>query len=354
VTSEEIRRVCTLWGYGPATVCEPLGATGFSGAALHAMQFAGIAGRHVLKAFAADAPRERCEWVHHLMRHARAAGATEVPEMLASADGRTVVTAADGRHWELVRFVGGRPCESPSPAAADAALESVARLHRALASLPGTAPLRGPSPGAVRRIEQVRSLLRRPWSMRLPDGGSSAIDGGMLGSFQAAERMLLSAEGAKALRAVAEREPAVVPCQAVVRDLWSDHVLFEPAGSTRVAGIVDFHAAGVDTPATDIARLLGSWRSTGSASLVERWREPLASYERMRPLTAEERWLIDWLHASAVVCGLDNWFRWLVEENRQFPDGNRVAARVSRLLDDLPAAVAWLAAGGSIGLASPV
>ena len=132
-------------------------------------------------------------------------------------------------------------------------------------------------------------------------------------------------------------------CQAVVRDLWSDHVLFEPAAPGTVAGIIDFHAAGSDTPATDLARLLGSWRGLGTDSLVERWREPLARYEQLRPLSTEERSLIDWLHASAVICGLDNWFRWLVEESRQFSDANRVAERVDWLLGDLPAAVAWLA-----------
>ena len=347
MTPDEIRRVCFLWGHGPATVCEPLGVSGFSGVPLFAVQFEKIPGRHVLKAFAADSPRERCAWVHGLMRHARAAGVCEMPEILADSSGQTVVTGPDGTHYELVQFVPGEPCESPSLLQAAAGLEAVARLHRALASLPRSTPAHGPSRGAGRRIEQIRGLLQRPWARRLADSGSAAVGDRLVGSFQAAERILLSADGRRALGAVAEREPALVLCQAVVRDLWSDHVLFAPAVPERVAGIVDFHAAGIDTPATDLARLLGSWRRSGSDSLVERWQVALASYEQVRPLTADERWLIDWLHASAVVCGLDNWFRWLVEERRHFPGANRVAGRITRLLDDLPGAISWLGDAGA-------
>ena len=354
MTPDQIRSACMLWGYGPATVCEPLGASGFSGVPLFAVQFADIPGRRVLKAFSADSPRERCEWVHALMRHARAAGVTEVPEILPAASGDTVVTAADGSRYELIRFVAGSPCESPSSTGAAAAIEVVGRLHHALASLPGTPPARAPSPGAVRRIEQARELLRRPWAERLNERGGPKLSEQLLTVFEAAARTLASPIGTRAVQAVAGAEPAVVPCQAVVRDLWSDHVLFEPEEPARVAGIVDFHAAGIDTPLTDLARLLGSWRRTGSDSLVERWQAPLASYERVRPLTADERWLIDWLHASAVICGLDNWFRWLVEESRQFSGANRVAGRVMRLLDDLPAAASWLAAAGARGTGSRV
>jgi Ser/Thr protein kinase RdoA (MazF antagonist) len=109
-----------------------------------------------------------------------------------------------------------------------------------------------------------------------------------------------------------------------------------------VAGIVDYHAAGVDTPATDLARLLGSWRGEAVGGLVAGWPAALAAYEAVRPLTVAERSLVPWLHATGVVFGLDNWFRWTIEEGRQFAGVHAVLDRIERLSARLPAALEWL------------
>jgi Ser/Thr protein kinase RdoA (MazF antagonist) len=167
--------------------------------------------------------------------------------------------------------------------------------------------------------------------------------------------MLEAARGRRCLMAVATARIGAVRRQAVVRDLWSDHVLFADREPARVAGIVDFHAAGIDTPLTDIARLLGSWPRPGgeakaaAGGLTGGWCEPLAAYGEARgqPLTTAEAWLCDWLHAAGVICGLDNWFRWTLEENRRFPDGHRAIERMQRLLADLPTAIDWVASAGN-------
>ena len=136
--------------------------------------------------------------------------------------------------------------------------------------------------------------------------------------------------------------------QPVIRDIWSDHVLFDAEPRSRVAGIVDFHAAAIDTPATDLARLLGSWRSPGGAAglpLPDRWPEPLAAYDRIRPLEDRDRQRIGFLHAAAVLCGLDNWFRWIVEEGRDFAGWEAALGRIDQHLGELPDALEWLARG---------
>jgi len=46
------------------------------------------------------------------------------------------------------------------------------------------------------------------------------------------------------------------------------------------------------------------------------------------------------------VFGLDNWFRWTLEEQREFPDTQSVLARIDRLLEELERALA-LARQGS-------
>jgi Ser/Thr protein kinase RdoA (MazF antagonist) len=140
--------------------------------------------------------------------------------------------------------------------------------------------------------------------------------------------------------------------QPVLRDVWCDHVLFADARSDDVTAIIDLHAAGIDTPATDLARLMGSWQSPSGCTLLslpERWTEAIASYDRIRPLSRMEAGMVAFLHGTGVVCGLDNWFRWMLEEHRVFPDAQRVLDRIDRLLTELPGAIAtaWTAAGNA-------
>jgi hypothetical protein len=61
----------------------------------------------------------------------------------------------------------------------------------------------------------------------------------------------------------------------------------------------------------------------------------------------EEAELVPFLHGTGVLCGLDNWFRWTLEERRAFSDVQRVLDRIDSLLISLPDAIAtaWSAAG---------
>jgi len=367
VTRDDARQLdelCAAWGRGGLRSRMPPPAAGFSGGSLHVVSLAETAGRFVLKPFAAGTARQRAEWVHQLMHHARNAGLTEVPRLLMTVAGESVVERADGRLWELVEFVEGRPCASPTPARAAAALGVVARLHGAFASWPGAVPDHGPSPGVVRRMEQACDLLGRPWATRLDavgvragasEAGASEFVREVHAACRDVDRILAGPPGRRGLVAVAEAGIGAVGRQAVLRDIWSDHVLFARGDSPRVAGIIDFHAAGIDTPVTDLARLLGSWdtavwdmQATPApgpfSGLADRWTEPLAAYEQARgqSLSAADRWLCGWLHASAVICSLDNWFRWTLEENRHFSEASRALARIRGLRASLPHALEWL------------
>ena len=147
-------------------------------------------------------------------------------------------------------------------------------------------------------------------------------------------------EGPAAIERI-ERHAATEPaCQAVLRDVWSDHVLFEHG---RVSGFIDFHAAGIDTVATDIARLVGSWGLAAGVSPA--WEDGFHAYERVRPLDDEERRLVGFLHHAGVIVAIDNWFRWIVEERRTFPDEVAVANRLGRLVAALPGSIVGVLAG---------
>ncbi len=325
----------------------PVGGTGFSGGWVGRVRPRGADAWWVLKAFAPHTSRARAEWVHAFVGHLVGRGVTEVPAPRAALTGGTLVTDAVGVHWELVPFIAGVATEEPDHEQAAAALAALARVHVAAASLPGHAPQPGPSPGVIRRRQQATALVARPWSARpYPASGVGPFEAAVRDRCRQASGLLDTPSGRRAVAAVAGWPAEPLPLQTVLRDVWSDHVIFAAGAPAGVAGIVDVHAAGCDTPATDIARLAGSWRHLGGRTPTDILRGcpgPLAAYEAIRPLSNAERAVVPFLHAAGVICGLDNWFGWTLEEGRRFPDAAAVLARIDGLLDRLPAAVEWLA-----------
>lgn len=347
----DARTMVTAWLGDMPCELAPLPGPGFSGAAVWRVQTP--IGRYVLKGFPAGTPPERAEWVHRLMLHLRAAGCGEVPALARTTAGPTLAPDRDRRMWELVAFVPGGPTFTPTPAQATAAMEALARVHLAAASLPG--PAVHIEPGLTRRIDRVCRLIGDPWRARrdrlVPLVATDQLTSGMRVRFDRAIAGFAAADGARMLAAFACWRPPALPVQPVFRDVWADHVFFD---RDRVTGFIDLHAAGYDTPATDIARLLGSWTSpwTGTGAWVSGWEPALAAYEAVRPLAAERR-ALPLLHASATVLGLDNWFRWVLEEARWFP-APAALERVDRLLHGLPGALRELAMSGPTSDSLPV
>jgi Ser/Thr protein kinase RdoA (MazF antagonist) len=302
----------------------------------------------VLKAFAIGTQRDRAAWVHALMRHLARAGIEAVPDLLVARHGDTIVTDARGIHWELVRFVDGRATDEPSVAEAVAAATVLARLHVAAATLPETPVLRGPSPGIATRIERARVLQARPWRARL----TSAAPAALASRFARATEAFARYGGADALEAVARTVPPELPLQAVLRDIWSDHMLYQsveqalhglvphgrPQATPRVSGVDGRRIVRRQTCST----VCDSQARPATVAGPELWPEALAAYEAVRPLTATERALVPWLHATGVVVGLDNWFRWTLEEGRRFAAPGHVLGRIDRLSSQLPGALELL------------
>ena len=344
MTPATMRMLAAAWlGDMPCDVA-PLPGQGFSGVPVWRVQAA--AGRFVLKAFAVGTAPERAAWVHRLMLHLRGSGCDAVPAPQRTAAGTTLV-AAGGRLWELVDFVSGGPTSAPSPAQATAAVETLARAHVAAASLPEAAP--HTVPGLARRIERARALLDDPWRARrdrLPPP-SDSLTQAMRERLERAIASFDAADGGRMLAGFSRWSPPPLTTQPVFRDVWADHVFFDRGQPGSVAGFIDLHAAGIDTPATDIARLLGSWTSPwrGAAGWLTRWEPAIAAYENVRPLSPVERRALPLLHASTVVLGLDNWFRWVLDEGKSFPVPAALE-RVDRMLSDLPDALRELAVRG--------
>jgi len=337
------------WGDAEPLRAWRLSATGFSGAPVWLVECTRPAGRWVLKPFSATASESHVAFVHGLARHLRDEGVDVVPEVRVTSAGGTTVLDADGRRWELCRFMPGVAVPEPSAAQSAAAATALARLHIAAARLPGHPPATAVPRALVRRIEQAATMRDDPWETRragLPrcrEAGSAAdVVDAIVARFDAAIATFAAMDGPAFVERSSRLAARPGRVQAVLRDIWCEHVLFEPSAATRVTGIVDLHAAGIDTPATDLARLLGSWDRPVSGpchGLLDRWPEARAAYEAVRPLDEAERRLVGFLHGTGVVFALDNWFRWTLEERRTFADPRRVIDRIGRLAELLPDAM---------------
>lgn len=340
---ERARWAAGCWQAAPDSL-EPL-AAGFSGSPVFRVELpAGEAG--VLKAFAAGTSRERACWVHALVNHLRAAGLTEVPGVLPLPDGTTLLADPAGWLWEMAAFVPGESLAEPSPDQLAAAIGLVARVHAAAATLPGHAPARGPSRGLATRVARARQLLASPWAdlaAAFPtDAASTALKSLLRPRMLAAAECFAAADGSRALMALSSWQPPPLTCQVVLRDLSRDHVLFAEPDSKEVTGLIDLHAAGCDTSATDLARLLGSWLPAGGEVAPEWWTAALAASEAQRPLEPAARAVVPFLAGSGILFGLDNWFRWVLVEGRSFADQARVVARVDWLFERLPGALGMM------------
>ena len=244
---------------GPVSVTA-LAAEGFSGSPLYRVET--IAGPHVLKAFAAGTQAPRAHFVHAVMRQLRQSGISEVPVLRELPDRSSLASDELGQVWEMQGLIAGESTAQPAPGQARSALALLARVHLAAAKLAENPPDVGPSPGIARRIEQARGMLERPWA-GLGHGSEGSCDlhlgHAVRSSLARACTVLDTTDAADIVAAVAALDPGPVRRQTVLRDVWAPHVLFADRDSDRTVGLVDYHAAGLDTPATDLARLLGSW-----------------------------------------------------------------------------------------------
>ncbi len=109
-------------------------------------------------------------------------------------------------------------------------------------------------------------------------------------------------------------------------DVWSAHVLFT---GDAVTGIIDYGAVKPDSPAVDLARLLGSYVGDDDA----RFALGLDAYRAAGGTLDVPDEFVRLLDRTGVVCGVLTWLRRLLVEKRSYPDPQAVADRMNALLD---------------------
>lgn len=335
------RRLVARW-FPSGAVVFPL-AGGFSGSPIVLVRAPGHCAC-VLKSFPEGTDRPHAEWIHDVVRHLRAGDLLGlVPARFPATDGTSIVESDDGRLWEMAAYVDGYAVASPSQTQMRAAMQAIARVHDCLASLATEPPRLAQSRGFAERLGRARLLLSRPWRTLLTTPSPKVAFSFPVEPLLARACDAFDAHGGtRILDHLVHVDVPSVTCQVVLRDIWNEHILFDPVQASRIAAILDVHAMGIDAPATDLARLLGSWLPCESSVAESWWQNAIDAYGSVRPLGSTERQLVPVLAATSIVFGLDNWFRWTLEEGRTFSEPKRVLSRIERLVDCLPPALKTL------------
>jgi Ser/Thr protein kinase RdoA (MazF antagonist) len=319
----------------PAQI-EPLGfAGGMSGA-----QFWRVAtkrGTLCLRRWPTEHPSpERLRLIHAVLQHAARNGISFIPVPITSHAGESFVHHA-GHLWQLEPWMWGTADYEQSPRVEKlrTAMTVLAQFHNATCDFQPTASnmsigrkaesLPAANQSAIpRRLAQLRALSQS--GIR---DLSRAITDTIWPELAPLARQFIAALPIAAQKAIANLEPLVdvrLPLQPCLRDIWHDHVLFT---GDEVTGIIDFGAINFDTPAGDVARLLGSL----VADDLVAWQNGLAAYSAVRPLLPEESGATSALDKSGTVLAGCNWIHWIYIERRKFENLAQVIGRFRRILE---------------------
>ena len=203
-------------------------------------------------------------------------------------------------------------------------MRTLAQLHTAANAVPSDRA--GPSPSLVTRLAMMRHN-----DHKVLDAIEQALASKSQTPWERRARVLLDRYrqvASTVMRELQAVQAATVPLQVCHGDLWRDHVLFR---GEQVSGIIDFGAMKVESPATDIARLLGSLAGDDPQC----WKAGLMAYHQMRPLQDPESRLIEVFDHSATLLAGVNWLKWLLLEERQFDSPQRVLERMDEILERL-------------------
>jgi len=265
---------------------------------------------------------DRLKLIHSVLLRAAQQNCSFVATPLRTKTGETFVRHG-GHLWELTRWIAGaadldRP---PRSERVCSAMESLAAFHSAVSS---HQPWRsvGPSRGIRERLElaywfraegldALKAALCR-------DRLSPSLDESVRSLLETANRRI--DQLIEELLPWHDRPLLLMPC---IRDVHREHVLFE---GDRVSGLVDFGAMRAESPAADVARLLGSYAEGDTAI----WIAGIAAYEA-RATTHLQHDLVRLFDTATTLLAGINWAKWLYVDKRMARDLALVERRLQAL-----------------------
>jgi len=270
---------------------------------------------------------ERLAFIHDVLGHAASRGIDYLPLPATTRRGETFITLG-GHLWELATWLPGTPSYAAAPTVEKvrAAMEALAKFHLAVSDFPPTRV-----PGFETRASAIESRIER--LQQIARGGHQELAKAIIDShwpeFAPLARQFVSLLPQVLPRAITRHQPLTklqFPLQPCIRDIWYGNVLFT---GDVVTGVVDFGAVDIDTPACDIARLLGSLVGPDPV----RRQIGLTAYDSVRQLSANELLAVDALDTDIVILAGCNWVRWIYIERRQFENPEKICQHFRRIVE---------------------
>jgi homoserine kinase type II len=266
--------------------------------------------RFALKRWPAETTSARLLKIHAWMNEG--ADLPFVPRVVTTLDGSTSVE--DGKSlWDATNWLPGVPRIPAGKTEVESACESVAKLHKVWFPYHETAVC----PGVLRRIEVLSQWISNPHA------SFASLEPGLTHHIQRAWEVV-KRTAPIALETLTPWRNVPLHIQPCIRDLRGEHVLFE-AG--HVAGIVDYGAMDVDSPALDLARLLGDLAGENEGLFAH----GLNKYREFQPNFDVNDRLLRHLDRAGVVCSLIGWFARLSNGRAQLSPEN-IARRMHHLI----------------------
>lgn len=286
-------------------------------------------GEWVVRGWPEGVSSQRVAEVHRVVQRARREGCRTIPgieplEPAGAGGEMSTQMVAEGRVWECCQWMPGRPPQSADdlPGILREAAVGVACFHRAVAGLGETL---GPVPAVHARLQRLAQIDRIVSGTRLRPRllfGSPSLDPAVERAVECLDEVW-SGQRQRAERLLQPWAACPLPQQYVLRDIHLENALFVEG---RLSGIVDCDAIRIDSPATDLARLVGSSallprppERQHAVPLPTLWSEALAGYRSVRPFSEQEELLARVLADASPLVMLANWVVWLAYEGRSFP-----------------------------------
>ena len=312
--------------------------TGLSGSATYVLSHPLNTQKYILKELPRNLSLKKIEWTQTFSHWLRASEYAVTPIALPCRKNEfghefshpMIASAGDGTYWQCIEFMEGTPRKTPTTDDVQVALEAVASLHCRSKNFTVTTP-RTPT-GWQHRVQQLSSILLSPQCVSKNSNPSGTTNTEVHELCHRFYDFLRSPEAVRVLtQVIAYRMPVMdVP---VLRDCWWGHIFFSKTGQ-EITGIIDLDSAGCDDPAIDVSRLLGSWQTENarlSEKLSDLWPEAFEAYKQIYACEPDFSTRVQCLHDTAILCGLDRWFSWVLVENRHFSNMECVVERIRQL-----------------------
>lgn len=284
--------------------------------------------------------RERLLGLHRLLEHIHKCGVTQVPVPLRSKFGTTLYAEAS-QFWQLEPWMPGRAdfSSDPSDARLRNAMTALAQWHEAASRFEArhseaewfkshSAETSPTVADRLQRIERFYTQDARNLRNLLAQTTTLGSWGDDFQELAGLSRRILDAFDQSVesigseLQSYGDVKFRLHPC---LRDVWHDHVLFE---GEQVTGLIDPSAAKSETPATDLARLLGSFVGDDN----DRWDLALKAYRAVRPLSEREAKVARVIDRSTVLLSGMTWLERLFVHKQDYASPPRILARLRQIV----------------------